>query len=121
LVFKISVFVIFIFLICSCNQGSKVPGNITLGGSAIAPTPPPTGNPIIQISWTADLGEQQGFYIEQSSDGVTFNQVQIVPDGTYSATLTGFTPAATYYFRIRAYDQSGPSPYSPVVSLTASF
>lgn len=70
-----------------------------------------------QISWNADLGEQQGFLIEQSTDNVNFTQVASVANGTNTATVTGLSTGHTYYFRVRAYNQSGDSPYSPVVSV----
>jgi len=77
---------------------------------------PSTANPLqVHLSWTANKGEQQGFYVEKSSDGTHFTQILPIPDGTYAATIP-VSSAGTYYFRLRGYNQSGLSPYTPVIS-----
>ena len=68
------------------------------------------------ISWTANLGEQTGFYIEQSTDGTNFTQVETVSDGTLTTVVKGLTPGVTYSFRIRAYNAAGDSDYSQIVT-----
>jgi hypothetical protein len=72
----------------------------------------------VTLSWSANAGEQQGFLIEQSSDGTNFTQVQTVPDGTNTATITGLLDGATYSFRIRGYNASGDSPYTSIVMVS---
>jgi len=81
------------------------------------PTPTPTGTPRVQLTWTAVAGQQTGFYIEQSTDGITFTQIQTIPSPTTTTTVTGLTAGQKYYFRIRAYNSLGSSPYTTVVSI----
>jgi hypothetical protein len=75
------------------------------------------GSNQVKLAWASNLGEQQGFDIEQSTDGVTFTQIQQVPDGTNTVTVTVPTVGKNYYFRIRGYNQSGYSPYTSVVTI----
>jgi hypothetical protein len=80
----------------------------------------PTSSPLsVNLSWTSNRGEQQGFYIEESSDGNNFTQVQSVPDGVNSATVA-VPSAGTYFFRMRGFNQAGNSPYTGVVSKQVS-
>ena len=69
------------------------------------------------LAWTSNLGEQQGFYIEESTDGTNYSQILTVPDGTNNATIVVPT-SGNYYFRIRGYNQAGDSTYSQVVTAT---
>lgn len=85
------------------------------GPVADAPGAPnvPAG-PHMQLSWKSNVGEQQGFYIEQSTDGVSYTQIQDIPDGV-NTTNVNVTRGQMYYFRIRGYNQAGPSAYSTIV------
>ena len=68
------------------------------------------GNASVQLSWTASTGSPYGYYVQQSSDGVTFSTVQTVT--TTSAVVSGLFEGKTYYFRIQAYNQGGTSSYT---------
>jgi hypothetical protein len=104
-----SVFLAIGFL-AGCGQTNRASTTPSIQGS----NPGSSGSQIV-LNWTSNKGEQQGFDIEESSDGVNFTQVQTVPDGTNTATIAFATPNQKYYFRIRSYNQAGFSPYSPVV------
>ena len=80
----------------------KTPQSSTISGSQL------------QLSWKANLGEQEGFNIEQSMDGVNFNQILQVADGINTAQVS-VTAGQRYYFRIRSYNPAGSSPYSAIV------
>jgi len=71
----------------------------------------------VNLAWTSNLGEQQGFYVEESTDGTNYSQILTVPDGTNNAAIIVPAPGK-YYFRIRGYNQAGDSPYSRVVTTT---
>jgi hypothetical protein len=102
-----------------CSQSPKISG-LSTPAPASQGSGPTNGSPLqVQLAWNANKGEQQGFYVEQSSDGTNFTQVLSVPDGTYAATIP-VSAAGNYYFRLRGYNQSGTSPYTAVISSTVN-
>lgn len=99
-------------LCAGCTSGFSPYSN--LSQSSLSSSPYNPANPQMQLTWKANRGEQQGFYIEQSTDGKTYSQIQIVPDGV-SSTKVSVVKGQKYYFRVRGYNQVGPSPYSSIV------
>ena len=103
---------------CSFQALQTAPVVGSLGGSTGATTTVPivlqAGQ--IQLSWNANAGAQSGFYLETSRDGVSFQQSQQVLDPTNTAIISGLISGQKYYFRVRAYNQVGDSPYTAVVS-----
>ncbi len=72
----------------------------------------------ITLNWN-DVASETGYKVERSTDGTT-GWTQI---GLTAADFTAFAdsqliPATTYYYRIRAFNGSGNSGYSAVVSAT---
>ena len=67
----------------------------------------------INLSWTDNSSNENGFSIEQSSDGQNFAQVGTVGANvtTYSAE-TNIAAGMTYYFRVRAFNGSNNATYS---------
>jgi hypothetical protein len=68
------------------------------------------------LSWAPSSGNPQGYKVEISTDGINFNQVQMVTIPT--ATITGVPASATYYFRVRSYNEAGDSGYSAIIPAT---
>jgi hypothetical protein len=76
------------------------------------------GGPLkVRISWNPSTGSPLGYYIEQSTDNVNFNQILSVVSST-SAKISGVAPGKTYYFRVKAYNINGNSEYTKTVSVT---
>jgi hypothetical protein len=72
----------------------------------------------INLTWTDNSTYETGFKIERSTDGVHFSQIgTLVANGT-TYSNTNLSAAATYYYRVRAYDGPNHSPYSNVASAT---
>jgi hypothetical protein len=70
----------------------------------------------IRLLWIDDaLNRKDGVKIERSSDGVSFTQIKIFTASSYFID-TDLTVEMRYYYRIRAYNAGGDSPYSKVVS-----
>jgi hypothetical protein len=111
------IFIVYTFLsalLMGCNltgsgssSGSGAPSGSTYSSS--------TGHSV-QLNWTASSGSPQGYYIEQSTNGTTFTQVQSVT--TTSATITGLNAGTVYYFRIRSYNSGGDSSYTATQTVT---
>ena len=71
----------------------------------------------IDLSWAAAPGTVTTYRVERrTSSGSAFVEVAAVP-GTQSE-CTGLTPATQYYFRVRACNDGGCSPYSVTASAT---
>jgi hypothetical protein len=96
--------------LAGCGQANHASSTQSIQGSS-----PGATSSQVELNWTSNRGEQQGFDIEESSDGANFTQIQTVLDGTNTAAITVANPSLKYYFRIRSYNQAGFSSYSPVV------
>ncbi len=103
----------FSFLMMSCSSNFS-PYTSLSQGSLSGGNQPSSTNPQMLLSWKANLGEQQGFNIEQSTDGANYAQIQSVPDGVNSLKVN-VTKGKNYYFRVRGYNQVGLSAYSSIV------
>jgi hypothetical protein len=78
----------------------------------------------INLSWTDNSSNENGFAIEQSTDGVNFTQISTVGvNMTSYAANTNLSVGTTYYFRVRAFNGSSNnnfSDYSNVANATTS-
>ena len=57
----------------------------------------------IDLAWTDDCEDEDGYSIEQSSDGITWSEIDTTVANETSYSVTGLDPATKYYFRIRAF------------------
>ena len=96
-------------------------------GNPEPPTPPAApsnlvavagGSSSINLSWTDNADNEDGFRIERSDDGVNFSQVGSVAPDSQSYTDGGLFPNATYDYRVEAYTSSLVSGYSNVATAT---
>jgi titin len=96
------------------------------GAPNSSPPPLPPSNVIaanvstrqINLSWTDNSGDEEGFAIESSVDGAPFTQIATLPAGVNSFPNAGLISATTYYYRIRAFRGTLFSAYSAVASST---
>lgn len=105
------------------NEDSK---NITIALIELDPPVAPSGLTAtavafdqIDLTWTDNSGNETGFKIEQSPDGVgswVEINVNAADDNTYSDT--GLSPETIYYYRVRATNGDGDSAYSNIDSDT---
>lgn len=79
-----------------------------------------SGSSAIALSWTDNSSNETGFKIERSTDGVTFAQIATVSSGVESYTDTGLVGGVTYYYRVRACNDSGNSAYSNTANDTTA-
>ncbi|HEX2910128.1 MAG TPA: fibronectin type III domain-containing protein [Chloroflexia bacterium] len=97
--------------------------------AAVAPTGTPSGLAAsvysasqINLSWVDNSVNESGFYIERStSPSGSFSQVGSVPANTTTFSSSGLADGTIYYYRVRAYNSYGTSPYSGLASQTTPF
>jgi hypothetical protein len=100
------------------NGSPTTPPDTGSGGSGPDPVPA-SGGAKVQLSWSAFNGQQLGFKIEVSADGINYSPALTVPDGITTATVAGLTAGKTYKLRVKGYSEGGNSLPSAVLTATA--
>jgi hypothetical protein len=99
------------------------------GGTPLPPAAPSdltataTSSSAIDLEWLDNAGDEDGFYIERSLDGVNFTLLTSEPPfngmGIVTYTDTNLDPETTYWYRVFAYKtEGGDSDFSNVASAT---
>ncbi len=76
----------------------------------------PNGTGKIMLTWVDNASNEAGFWIERSTNGVTFTAVAVLSANTTTFNNAGLTSGTTYFYRMRAYDGPNYSAYSNVAS-----
>jgi hypothetical protein len=104
-------------------------GNSDFSNTASATTfPPPTApsslnatavsSSQINLSWTDNSSDEDGFKIYSSTDGVNFSFYVTVGANVTTRSNTNLSASTTYYYRVLAYSAGGSSGYSNTASAT---
>jgi titin len=72
----------------------------------------------VNLTWTDNSAGESGFEVEMAPNPSAFSAVGTVGANVTAMSVTALSPESTYYFRVRAFDGAGSSPYSNVVSVT---
>jgi len=104
------------------------PYSNTASATTQSPPPPPTAptnlaataasSSEIDLSWTNTSTSQTGVKVERSTDNVSFTQIAVAGATAVSYPDIGLSASTTYYYRVRATNASGDSPYSNTASAT---
>jgi hypothetical protein len=90
-----------------------------------APTAPPgapsnlsatVGNGQVLLNWQCNSINEDGYAIEQSTDGVNFVQIATTGRGVTTYTDSPAQPG-TYYYRVAAFNLAGESDYTNIVEV----
>ncbi len=97
---------------------SSTPVNLI---APVNPTAQSTAPGTIQLFWTDNTPDETGFEIFRSPTGNpnSYNFFKLLPEGTISYTDTGLTPGATYYYQLRAINNTLVSAYTGNISAVA--
>src|SRR6185369_13361748 len=72
----------------------------------------------IDLKWTDNSFDEQGFRIERSLDGSNFAEIATVNANVTMFSDTGLTPNTTYFYRVLAFNNFGNSDPSNVAADT---
>ncbi|HEX5875607.1 MAG TPA: fibronectin type III domain-containing protein, partial [Pyrinomonadaceae bacterium] len=74
----------------------------------------------INLSWTDNSNNENGFKVEQSTDGTTFTQIAMLGSNSVSFSATGLSASTTYHYRVVSFNDAGNSAFSNTASATTS-
>jgi hypothetical protein len=87
---------------------SATPGNLTTAVQSSSR---------IDLSWTDNAGyNEDGFKVDRSQNGNSWTQIATLGPNMTSFSATGLSGNKMYYFRVRAFNVLGNSPYSDTAS-----
>ena len=72
----------------------------------------------IELTWTDNADNEDGFVIERSEDGINFNTIHTSAANQNVYNDGGLTEVTTYFYRISAYNAVGSSDTTAIVSAT---
>ncbi|WP_353720573.1 fibronectin type III domain-containing protein [Dyadobacter sp. 676] len=102
---------------------SNVANAVTLGVVTIPKAPTALAATVvsatqINLSWTDNAGDETGFELERSTDGLSFTRIAEPGPNVTTYQQTGLTPATRYWYRVLAKNTAGKSGYSNIVNVT---
>ena len=71
----------------------------------------------VSLSWSDNATNESGYKLERSTDGVNFSELASLGADARNFVDTTVSPLTTYYYRVRAFNSSGASAYSGIVSV----
>lgn len=71
------------------------------------------------LSWTDNADDETGFIIERKTGSGSFYEINTLGANVTTYSNTSLSANTTYHYRVKAYNTSGDSGYSNVVSITA--
>lgn len=95
---------------------AAVPARPPAGPSSLSATA--TSSSQIDLAWTDNSGDETGFEVERSTDGVNFSLVATAAANATAYAETGLSGNTTYHYRVRATNAHGDSPASNPATAT---
>ncbi len=86
--------------------------------SALAATP--VSGIQIDLNWTDNADNEDGFKVEQSPDGSTFTEIANLGVNATSYSVTGLEVSTPYYFRVRAFNSFATLSFSGYTNIASS-
>jgi PKD repeat protein len=108
---KDSVYVDHLFIRSETQSGNPPESPSGLGALAVSPIQ-------IELFWIDNSDNEYGFEIDRSLDSTNWTQIDSVGENIVEYSDTSVSPKTTYYYKVRAFNGSGASADSTVVSIT---
>lgn len=70
----------------------------------------------IAVTWKDNASNETGFHVELSTNGSTWTRVATLGANVTGYTTTGLRSNTSYYFRVRAYNNTGSSAYTTTLT-----
>lgn len=111
------------------NSGYSNTASATTNSDATPPpaapsglTATPAGQTQINLAWTDNADNEDGFKVERCTGAgcSNFAQIATTPANATSYSNTGLTAGTTYSYRVRANNANGDSPYSNTATATTA-
>jgi len=74
----------------------------------------------INLTWTDNANNENGFKVEQSTDGINFAQVAMLASNAVSYSATSLSASTTYHYRVVSFNDAGNSQFSNTATATTS-
>lgn len=72
----------------------------------------------VNVSWVDNSNNEDGFSVEQSPNGSNWTVIGSTLANATNFDVTGLTPGATYFYRVRAFNSGGNSAYGDAQPVT---
>jgi hypothetical protein len=72
----------------------------------------------IKLTWSDNSSNEDGFYVEQSSDALNWTQIATTSANVSTYYATGLSPLTTYYHRVRAFNAGATTDYTNTATTT---
>jgi hypothetical protein len=96
-----------------------VSANTVGSGNSAKPAPPSSlrqdgvSTKAVNLVWNDNSSNEQGFYVQQSTDGVNWFWVATTVANDNTVTVSGLQAKNSYKFRVASFNAAGQSSYSP--------
>ena len=104
------------------GTNTSAPASLTV---QLAPPSAPSGltagspeSTRVTLNWTDNSTNETSFRVERSANGVSFSEIDVVGANATSFNDNTVQPGTRYYYRVRAANGAGPSPYSNAAEVT---
>lgn len=77
-------------------------------------------NTVVELEWDDNSDNETGFKIERKKEGGKYSQIDTVGEDVTTYTDSGLSSNTTYFYRVRAYNSIGDSPYCTEVSVATT-
>ena len=112
---------LYYYRVCAVTAQANSPSNVSSamttinGPTNFTATASSIDETIINLAWTDNSSDEQGYKVEQSADGVSgWSVIATTAANATSYQVTGLNADTTYYFRVRAFNGTVFSSYTTV-------